>query len=567
MESQPTVEEYGTSETSSMSCILVVDDEPADLGLVSRALEKLDHEVLTAESVKDALKIVRAQEPDVAVLDVMLPDGNGLDMLKSIREIDDRLPVVFVTSSSDSSTAIQAMKFGALDCLIKPININELRKVVARALQIRRLTEKPVELNVESTPQATDSHAIIGRCAAMQEVYKAIGIVANQNVTVLIRGESGTGKELVARALYQFSDRVEGLFLAVNCAAIPEALLESELFGHEKGAFTGADRKRIGKFEQATGGTLFLDEIGDMSPVLQSKLLRVLQDKRFERVGGNDSIKADVRVIAATHRNLEKMVADGEFRADLYYRLNGFSIHLPPLRERGADLESLVDHFRRVAGSDLNKKVREVAGEAMEIMRTYSWPGNVRELQNVVRQAILKTNGPVMLADSLPELIRTRAVSRPVESAQHTLSTPEQAIPDTDFPVSQNGNLDQMISQLLESDSSQLYDEVIAKVERRLVRAVLDRADGNRTEAARLLGINPATLRSQAALELLDLESTRDESVAPPLLRPGMTLEEIEKEAIVRTLEQTRGCRKEAAELLGISVRTMQRRVKELGLT
>lgn len=544
-----------------MSRILVVDDEPADLGLVRRALEKLDHEVITASTVKDALKLVRSKQPDVAVLDVMLPDGNGLDMLKSIHTTDGRLPVIFVTSSSESATAIQAMKLGALDYLVKPIDVVELRKVVARALEIHKLTEKPVQMNAESSVVGSDTHAMIGRCPAMQEVYKTIGIVANQDVTVLIRGESGTGKELVARALYQFSDRVKGPFLAVNCAAIPEALLESELFGHEKGSFTGADRKRIGKFEQAAGGTLFLDEIGDMSPVLQSKLLRVLQEKRFERVGGNESLKVDVRVIAATHCNLEAMVSDGNFRADLYYRLNGFSIHLPALRERGSDLDSLVEHFRRVACADLGKKVRGVASETLDVLRSYSWPGNIRELQNVVRQAILKTNGPVLLADFLPELSHVRYHP---EKLTETCG-PEALEPAQRHP-SGNRSLDDLITRRLDANSSQLYDEVIAEVEERMVRAVMHRAEGDRTEATRLLGINPAKLRSRAALELLNFELDRESSVMPPLLRPGMTMEEIEREAIMRTLEQTDGCRKTAADLLGISVRTMQRRVKELGL-
>lgn len=541
-----------------MSRILVVDDEPADLGLVSRALEKLGHQVLTADAVKSAVRIVGSQRPDVAVLDVILPDGNGLGLLKSIRDIDDRLPIIFVTSSSESATAIQAMKLGALDYLVKPIDITELRKIVARALEIRRLTEKPVELNADLP--STDAHAIIGRCAAMQEVYKAIGLVANQDVTVLIRGESGTGKELVARALYQHSDRTKGPFLAVNCAAIPEALLESELFGHEKGSFTGADRKRLGKFEQAAGGTLFLDEIGDMSPVLQSKLLRVLQERTFERVGGNDVIKADVRVIAATHRNLEKMVADGDFRADLYYRLNGFSIHLPPLRERGTDLESLVEHFRRLASNELGKKVRHVGSDAWDKLRSYSWPGNIRELQNVIRQAILKTSGPVLVADFLPEFA---PIADPDTSPSTVAPTEPQAIR---YSPPSNGSLSSLIKQRLDAQPAQLYDEVIAEVEQRLVEVVMKRAAGDRTEAVRLLGINPAMLRSRAALKLLDFEAPQSREVTPPLLRPGMTLEELEREAIVRTLEKTDGCRKAAAEQLGISVRTMQRRVKKLGL-
>ena len=286
-----------------MSRVLVVDDDPADHQLIAQILEKQDLQVVQAETSAAGLAAVSEGSFDAAVLDVLLPDGDGITLFRQIHERDATLPVVFVTASGSSNTAIEAMQLGALDYLVKPIDITELREVAGKALEIRRLTEKPVELNIQK--QSSETHAIIGRCPAMQEVYKAIGIVAEQEVTVLIRGESGSGKELVARALYQYSDRVKGPFLAVNCAAIPEALLESELFGHEKGSFTGADRKRIGKFEQAEGGTLFLDEIGDMSAVLQGKLLRVLQERTFERVGGNETIYSDVRVIAAKHRNLE----------------------------------------------------------------------------------------------------------------------------------------------------------------------------------------------------------------------------------------------------------------------
>ena len=262
-----------------------------------------------------------------------------------------------------------------------------------------------IEIDPSAAREATVGDAMIGRCGAMQVVYKAIGRVAAQNVTVLIRGESGTGKELVARALYQHSKRSKGPFLAVNCAAIPETLLESELFGHEKGAFTGADRKRIGKFEQCNGGTLFLDEIGDMSPPLQSKLLRILQEQRFERIGGNETIETDVRVIAATNRNMERMVQESQFRGDLYYRLNGYTISLPPLRDRGDDLLLLIDHFLAAASRDLDREVRGVAPEAMAVLRRYSWPGNVRELQSVIRQAVLDTTGPVLFPDALPQVV------------------------------------------------------------------------------------------------------------------------------------------------------------------
>ncbi len=564
-----------------MSRILAVDDEPADLNLVRRALEKQDYEVVAAESAKDALRNLRSGGIDGVVLDVMLPDGNGLDVLQRIRDFDEHLPVILVTSSSDSGTAIQAMKCGALDYLLKPINVAELRKVVQRAVEIRRLIEAPVE--IDGDYGASRLHSIIGRCAAMQDVYKSIGIVAAQDVTVLIRGESGTGKELVARALYQYGERVQGPFLAVNCAAIPEPLLESELFGHEKGAFTGADRRRIGKFEQCAGGTLFLDEIGDMSPVLQSKLLRVLQDKQFQRVGGNETIRADVRVIAATHRPLEQMVSDGDFRADLYYRLNGFTIHLPPLRDRGNDFDLLVEHFRRHACKDLNKNVRLVSPEAMEVMRRHDWPGNIRELQNAIRQAVLKTTGPVLLPEFLPDFVRSPNVISSSSGRQRVapeqpplLSTAPQPAPEVASPqgaqpaapaVADPGDaIDALIAAKLAESSPHLYDDVIGEVEQRLVRQVLDRTAGDKAEAARRLGVNPALMRSRAALELLDLETLMDDQQPPSLLRPGMTLAEIEAEAIRRTLEQTGGCRKQAAKQLGISARTMQRRVKQLAL-
>jgi two-component system nitrogen regulation response regulator GlnG len=396
----------------------------------------------------------------------------------------------------------------------------------------------------------------------MQEVYKSIGLVASQDVTVMIRGESGTGKELAARAIYQFSERSDGPFLAVNCAAIPETLLESELFGHEKGAFTGADKRRIGKFEQCSGGTLFLDEIGDMPLLLQGKILRVLQDQSFERVGGNQTIKTDVRVLTATHRNLEDMVEKGQFREDLLYRLNGYTIALPSLIQRGEDLELLVDHFRRQANKDLDKEVKGVAPEAMGMLRQYGWPGNVRELLNVIRQAVLKTNGPVLLPDFLPEYIRRGAGELAQRSEQDDGSHP----------------LAQLIERRLHSGSCHVYDEVVSVVEEQLIHGALDYTGGDKSAAIKRLGVNPASFRSTAALELLDLqrveaapataptETTASPTLADDLIKPGMTIEEIEKEAIKRALTHTNGCRTDAARMLGLSVRTLQRRIKEFDL-
>ena len=295
------------------------------------------HRVEVARTGSEGLGRVRADPPDVILLDLRLPDQSGLEVYQAIRGIDARIPVIFVTVAKSADAAIEAMQQGAYDYLFKPLDLHQLRRVVDEALDVGRRMREPAAV-AETPPDPDFDGAIVGTCPAMREVYKAIGRVADQNVPVLITGESGTGKELVARAIYQHRPRARAPFLALNCAAIPENLLESELFGHEKGAFTGADRRRIGKFEQCNGGTLFLDEIGDMTPALQAKMLRLLQDQEFERVGGNEMVRTDVRLIAATHRDLKAWSAEGKFRPDLYYRLSVFTIHLPPLRERGDDL-------------------------------------------------------------------------------------------------------------------------------------------------------------------------------------------------------------------------------------
>jgi two-component system nitrogen regulation response regulator GlnG len=298
---------------------------------------------------------------------------------------------------------------------------------------------------------------------------------------VLIRGESGTGKELVARALYQHSPRVKGQFLAVNCAAIPDALLESELFGHEKGSFTGADQRRIGKFEQCSGGTLFLDEIGDMSPLVQSKVLRVLQSQQFERVGGNHTITTDVRVIAATNRDLEKMVEEGTFRSDLYYRLSGFTIQLAPLRERPEDLAPLLENYLAIFSKELSKDVHGISPEAMDVMISYSWPGNVRELQNVLKQTLLRSAGHVIIPDFIPERVRV----------------PDDDLPEMPASESSGTDLRRFVDERLQAGSGDLYAEALEFMDRYVVTRVLRVCDGNQSKAARMLGITRGCLRSK----------------------------------------------------------------------
>lgn len=534
-----------------MAAVLVVDDEPADLYLIARALEKSGYEITTADSTSAALRALKTAKFDAAVFDILLPDGDGIELLKNALKTDSDLPIIFATGASDSDRAIEAMKQGALEYLLKPINVGELREVVGRAVEIRSLAQE------DSTPsQAVAAEGIIGRCPAMQEVYKSIGIVAPQNVTVLVRGESGTGKELVARALFQHSDR-NGPFLAVNCAAIPEMLLESELFGHEKGAFTGADRRRIGKFEQCDGGTLFLDEVGDMSPVLQSKLLRVLQDREIQRIGSNEVIRTDVRLIAATHQNLERMVSERTFRADLYYRLNGFMIHLPPLRERGPDLDMLISFFRAEACRELGKDVRSISPDAMDMLRSYTWPGNIRELQNVIRQGTLKTVGPVMLREFLPQF--TSIEHEPTSNTSSDTAHEHSTTSENSLTLAAR-----ICEEAIANHSGAAHSWLINHLEASLVEQALLETGYKTEEAIQLLGAPPTVLTNREAARRLDPDlETHPKHLS---IAPDMTLEEIERLAIIEALKRSDGCRKAAAAALGISTRTMQRRVKDLHL-
>jgi two-component system nitrogen regulation response regulator GlnG len=370
------------------------------------------------------------------------------------------------------------MKQGAYDYLFKPLDLHQLKRVVGEALEVARRMREPAVLP-EAAPDADVEGSIVGSCPAMREVYKAVGRVAAQDVPVLITGESGTGKELVARAIYQHGPRARAPFLALNCAAIPEALLESELFGHEKGAFTGADRRRIGKFEQCNGGTLFLDEIGDMPLALQAKMLRLLQEQSFERVGGNETIRTDVRLLAATHRDLKAMSAEGRFRADLYYRLGVFTVHLPALRERGDDLPLLVRHYLRRFSRELGREVQEVAPEALERLRSYDWPGNIRELQSVLKQALLHASGAVLLPAFLPDLSGAPAEPGPAAPAGDRLG------------------LEAFIRQRLGPDAQDVYAEVHRQVDRVLLPIILEHTGGNQYQAARLLGLARQTLRTK----------------------------------------------------------------------
>jgi len=337
----------------------------------------------------------------------------------------------------------------------------------------------------DAEPPDDAGDVLVGRCPPMQEVYKAVGRVAPQDVTVLITGESGTGKELVARAIYQHSKRSGQAFLAINCAAIPETLLESELFGHEKGAFTGADRRRVGKFEQCHGGTLFLDEVGDLHPLTQAKLLRVLQEQRFERLGGGETVQTDVRIIAATNADLDQRVAAGRFRQDLYFRLNVFPIRLPPLRERGDDLPLLVEYYLRRFGRELDKPVPEVPAETLAAFRSYDWPGNVRELQSALKQTLLQLRGSVLLPEFLPAAIMKSQIP----------STKSQT-PGTNLGFGA-WDLEFFVQDRVAAGAEDLYAECLGQMERRLLTRVLQHTGGNQVQAARILGITRGSLRTK----------------------------------------------------------------------
>lgn len=466
--------------------LLIIDDEPSVLFSLEQSLKSPSIEVITCESATAGITAVRESRPDAVLCDIRLPDMNGLDAYQNIRAIDPRLPVVMMTAYASTETAIEAMKRGAFEYLIKPLDLTQLRDVVDRALELSRLARVPAVFNEPEDAQST-ADRIVGQSPAMQEIYKSIGRVAGQDVTVLILGESGTGKELVARAIYQHSQRSRCPFIPINCAAIPESLLESELFGHERGAFTGADRRRIGKFEQAQGGTIFLDEVGDMTPATQAKVLRLLQEQRFERVGGCETIQTDVRIIAATNQPLDDMVAAGRFRQDLFYRLNGFVLTLPPLRSRTDDLPLLVDHFRRLLSRELGKPITAITAEVMQRLSQYSWPGNIRELQSTMRYAAVKAATDVVTMECLPENVR--------QGVEHVPQGGE-----TDAP------LRSLIRRLIQQRDPQVYHSVHCEVDRVLLEEALRECQGNQVEASDLLGISRNTLRSKLKIVGLSVE-------------------------------------------------------------
>jgi DNA-binding NtrC family response regulator len=467
-----------------MPKLLVIDDEPNILFSIENVFQDQDIQVLSVQTAEEGIHLAAAELPNAILLDIRLGNSSGMDVFHELRRIDAKVPIIFITGHGTADTAIEAMKLGAYDYLVKPLDSEQLRKIVGQALSVSRLMHVPAMIDEGVAPEDKPDR-LIGSGVGMQAVCKQIGRVAAQDVNILILGESGTGKELVARAIYYHSHRSEGPFLAINCAAIPDTLLESELFGYERGAFTGADQRRIGKFEQSHGGTLFLDEIGDMSPNTQAKILRLLEDGHFERLGGSESLAADVRIIAATNQDLDALIEQGKFRKDLYYRLCGVSIHLPPLRERPEDIAELAHYFLFRFNRQLGTAVQTIASDSLEILEKYDWPGNVRQLQNVIREALIVTVGATILPASLPIELQQEKL----EAADDIETGP---LPEIDW-----NSLPDYVEKAMASGEEDLYRHVVDHIDRILVALAMRQAGGKQNRAAEILGLSRVTLRTK----------------------------------------------------------------------
>jgi two-component system nitrogen regulation response regulator GlnG len=459
--------------------ILIADDEDGLRWVLEKGFRGAGYQVTAVKDGAAALHEAEAQPFDMILLDIRMPGIDGLTLLKQVRERRPDAQVVIMTAHGTMETAVQAMQDGAYDYLAKPFDLDEALLLAERALSARRLTQEVASLKA-GLKEVWEFGALVGRHPTMQEVYKTIGRVAASDVSVLLRGESGTGKEVVARALHHYSRRAGRPFIGISAAAIPATLLESELFGHEKGAFTDAKERRLGKLELAHGGSVFFDEIGDMPPELQVKLLRALQERTFERVGGHELIRMEVRVLAATHRDLEAMMKEGRFREDLFYRLNVVTLSLPALRDRRGDIPLLADHFLAKYAAALGERI--IAPEAMDRLVGYDWPGNVRELENVIQRAmVMATSGAI-----LPEHLPIGPVS--AAAAVGTDASLEEII---------EKKMQECVRGLRGHASANLHNLMVGLVEKPLLRAVMRETKGNQVRAAQLLGINRNTLRKK----------------------------------------------------------------------
>jgi nitrogen regulation protein NR(I) len=465
-----------------MQTILIVDDDKSIRYSLKRMLEG-SFAILTAQNGEEALQRVRENSPDLILMDIKMPGQSGMEALKEIKRIDPKTLVIMMTAYGTTETAIEAMKYGAFDYIIKPFPIPQMKELVEKAISLRKLMKEEVTYaQTEDEKQSEGKEErIIGASPKMQEIYKLVGQISQSDITVLLRGESGTGKELLARAIYHHSLRSDQTFLPINCAAIPDTLLESELFGHEKGAYTGAISRRIGKLEQCQGGTVFLDEIGDMSLPTQAKLLRILQERSFERLGGMDTIKVDVRFIVATNKDLETAITNGQFREDLYYRLNVVSITVPPLRDRKEDVPELVSYFLKRFNQELRKRVAGISPGAMKTILSYGWPGNVRQLENVLKRAMVLCQGEWILED---QLVLEKSLDKV------GIEEPLGKKPIEDL-------LDILFEELSKSAVSSGDPDMLSIIEKGMILRALQEMKGNQVQTAQRLGMNRSTLRGK----------------------------------------------------------------------
>jgi len=470
--------------------ILLIEDDPSTASSLGKVLAGEGYGMAIASRGDEGFRQALSDPVDLVITDLRLPGMGGIDLVREIHAAKPKLPIILMTAHGTTETAIEATKLGAYEYLLKPFEADELLDLVAAAVNAGRLMSEPVELGEARSAQS----ALVGSSRAMQTIYKEIGRVAATPVTVLIRGETGTGKELIARALYQHSDRSDKPFIAVNCAAIPETLLESELFGHERGAFTGAQARRVGRFEQAQGGTLFLDEIGDLNPNTQAKLLRVLQERCIQRLGDSTNVPVDVRVIAATHRDLEGAIRERDFREDLYYRLSVVTIKLPPLRERSEDIPDLVRFFIRRYARELAVELPSVHPDALAFLQHQPWPGNVRELENVVRQALLLAK---------PLAIGLDHVEQVVEKARQPASRDQQT---------HAAYVADLLAATQRGEVTNAYARMLADLEPELFRQSIQLAQGNQAKAARWLGVTRLKMRER----LIELGLHPRGAAAPP---------------------------------------------------
>jgi len=475
--------------------ILVADDEESMRWVLSKALRKKGFTVDLAKDGEEALRLIQADGYELAILDIKMPGISGLELLDKVRELKSELLVVIMTAEASMKNAVEAMKRGAYDYITKPFDLDVIDAIVEKVNRAREMTSQVTLLKEELKDRYQLEKNIIGNSPAMREIYKIIGKVAPSDVTVLVQGESGTGKELIARAIHFNSRRLGKPFIALNCAAIPKELLESELFGFEKGAFTGAVERKLGKFEQANGGTIFLDEIGDMPLELQAKILRVLQEKEVTRTGGNQNFAVDVRIVAATNQELEEKVRQKTFREDLYYRLNVVPIHLVPLRERPEDIPLLVDYFLTKTCMELETPAKQCSSAAGQLLTRYAWPGNVRELENTIKRAVILSSDPVLTPTDFPGL-RLQGGGEHLPSEELSL----EGIVDMKL---RNcfANMDKM-------ESGDVYAMVLEQVERPMIRFVLEKTRWNQVRAADILGINRNTLRKK--IQELGIELRKD---------------------------------------------------------